>query len=666
MANINNIFTDISINQNNFLTNITQIQKQIQVTNKTVNVFNRSMDELQSKLKMVDYNAFALSFQYAGKALQLVGDSSVAFEESLTDLSVKTGISGEALEALSANARKLGVSTGLGAGQALKAYQVLASQIDVSKVGLEGLNALQAKTMTLAKASGLGVEGVAMALSATINQFGLEASEANRVINVLAAGAKYGAAGIPELSEALGAVGTAARNAGVNVESASGALEVLSRGNLKGVEAGRALEAVMQGMQSSLGIDFNNTSLASGLEVLKPRLNDVAYLTGVFGANNMEAAQYLIANAAAVQEMTDKVTDSNVAQEQASFRSETVASRMAVAREWVDNLKYSIFELTGGWSGYLSLVGEGLAGIANFIPLVGLLGKGFGFLKAQTILAKQSMNALTLSVNRQTIAQKLQKLSTAAIAKVLSLWRKAQWLTNAAMYACPIVWIVLGIAALVAGIVLVIKKFDSWGAALLSFLGPIGWVINAFMILKNNWESIVEAFKTDGILEGLKRIGVVLLDTMLYPVQQFLTLLGKIPGFSFARKKAEKIQAMRDSLKLASPAKQKATDKATGKTVVEGEGIEEQGGLNSFSSLGMNNSASVPTLQTTLPAAAQQSSQAAVTGGARNSSVTINLGKLMENVNIYAREFRDGLNDLDNKVLESLTRVLNVAQSSVI
>lgn len=69
MANINNIFTDISINQNNFLTNITQIQKQIQVTNKTVNVFNRSMDELQSKLKMVDYNAFALSFQYADKAL---------------------------------------------------------------------------------------------------------------------------------------------------------------------------------------------------------------------------------------------------------------------------------------------------------------------------------------------------------------------------------------------------------------------------------------------------------------------------------------------------------------------------------------------------------------------------------------------------------------------
>lgn len=619
--------------------------------------------------KATDYallNMKAELYERVGKALQTVSNSSVVFEENLKSLSISTGISGEALEVLSANARKIGVSTGLGAGQALKAYQVLASQIDISKVGLEGLNALQAETMTLAKASGLGVEGVAMALSATINQFGLEASEANRVINVLAAGAKYGAAGIPELAEALGTVGAVARNAGVNVESASGALEVLSRGNLKGVEAGRALEAVMQGMQSSLGIDFNNTSLASGLEVLKPRLNDVAYLTGVFGANNMEAAQYLIANAAAVQEMTDKVTDSNVAQEQASFRSETVASRMAVAREWVDNLKYSIFELTGGWSGYLSLVGEGLAGIANFIPLVGLLGKGFGFLKAQTILAKQSMNALTLSVNRQTIAQKLQKLSTAAIAKVLSLWRKAQWLTNAAMYACPIVWIVLGIAALVAGIVLVIKKFDSWGAALLSFLGPIGWVINAFMILKNNWESIVEAFKTDGIFGGLKRIGVVLLDTMLYPVQQFLTLLGKIPGFSFARKKAEKIQAMRDSLKLASPAKQKATDKATGKTAVEGEGIEEQGGLNSFSSLGMNNSASVPTLQTTLPAAAQQSSQAAVTGGARNSSVTINLGKLMENVNIYAREFREGLNDLDNKVLESLTRVLNVAQSSVI
>lgn len=68
MANVNNILADFSIDQNNFLTNITQIQKYTQITNKTINMFNRSVGELNNKLKAADYNALALSFQYADKA----------------------------------------------------------------------------------------------------------------------------------------------------------------------------------------------------------------------------------------------------------------------------------------------------------------------------------------------------------------------------------------------------------------------------------------------------------------------------------------------------------------------------------------------------------------------------------------------------------------------
>lgn len=69
MANINNILANFSVNQNNFITTITQIQKHTQITNKTINVFNQSVGELNNKLKAADYNAFALSFQYADKAL---------------------------------------------------------------------------------------------------------------------------------------------------------------------------------------------------------------------------------------------------------------------------------------------------------------------------------------------------------------------------------------------------------------------------------------------------------------------------------------------------------------------------------------------------------------------------------------------------------------------
>lgn len=608
------------------------------------------------------FNAKAQFYESVGKSLQSVSDSSILFEQSLYSISASTGLTGDALNALSDNARKLGQSMGLGAGQALKAYQVLASQVDLSKVGMEGMNVLQEKTMTLAKAAGMEVEGAAMAMSGTISQFGLEADEAGRVMNVLAAGARFGAAGIPELSQALGAAGETARAVGVDVESATGALEVLSRGNLKGAEAGEALSKVMQGMQVSLGIDFNTTSLSSGLEALKPHLNDAAYLTQLFGEENVAAAQYLIANASAVQEMTGKVTDSNVAQEQADIRSQTMASRMAVARERFENLKYTVFELTGGFSGYLSIMGEAVANAANFIPLIALLSKGFRTLRAMKLLDKSATEALTLSINRQVIAQKLHSLWTGIIKGATMVWTGAQWLLNAALNANPIGLLILGIAALVGMVTWAINKFSTWGAAFLFLMGPIGWMINAFMILKNNWASVVEAFKTDGIGGGLKRLGTVVRDVILYPVQQILELLGKIPGFSSAKKGAEKMQGLRDGLKLTTPAEEKKTEEAASAGAMS-TGTAGMG-ISSATLPGTDNASLVPTFQTTSPAAVQQSSAAAMAGGTRSSSVTVNLGKLMDNVNIYAAEFRDGLNDLDNQVLASLTRVLNIAQSS--
>lgn len=81
---------------------------------------------------------------------------------------------------------------------------------------------------------------------------------------------------------------------------------------------------------------------------------------------------------------------------------------------------------------------------------------------------------------------------------------------------------------------------------------------------------------------------------------------------------------------------------------------------------GTDNASLIPTYQSTSPAAVQQSTESTVAGGTRSTHVVINLGKLMDQVNIYAQEFRDGLNDLDGKVLDSLTRVLNIAQSNVI
>ena len=87
-------------------------------------------------------------------------------------------------------------------------------------------------------------------------------------------------------------------------------------------------------------------------------------------------------------------------------------------------------------------------------------------------------------------------------AGVLGVITAAQWLWNAAMMANPITWIVLAIAALIAGLVLLIMNWDTVVAWLQDVWGScIEW-------LKGVWDSVVEGFDA-----GLKAVSQFFTDT---------------------------------------------------------------------------------------------------------------------------------------------------------
>lgn len=135
------------------------------------------------------------------------------------------------------------------------------------------------------------------------------------------------------------------------------------------------------------------------------------------------------------------------------------------------------------------------------------------------------------------------------LSKIIKIVQFAQIAWNIAMSANPIGLIVVGIAALIGFIALAINKFESFGSAMLIILGPIGMIINAFMILKSYWSSIVEAFSVNGILGGLKMIGVAIIDMLLYPIQQLLDLISYIPGLgSIAGAGRDMINGLRESI----------------------------------------------------------------------------------------------------------------------
>lgn len=190
---------------------------------------------------------------------------------------------------------------------------------------------------------------------------------------------------------------------------------------------------------------------------------------------------------------------------------------------WVANLQSSIAESVGGWMPLIQALGMGGTAITGMISIGGQLFQMLG-----------------------------------KLANITKLNTKAQWLWNAAMNANPIGLIIAAIVALIAIVVVAIKHWDDWGAALMVFLGPVGLIISSFKSIYDHWESIKQAFQTEGIIGGLKRIGVVILDALLKPLQQVLELAAKFDPTGLAQKGLDALKAFRESNNLVTPGEQQA------------------------------------------------------------------------------------------------------------
>lgn len=428
---------------------VAKVRKEFERLNKKTEEAQEKAERFGSiceRIGNLQFKNFIDMLDRSVQAFEEATGSGMEYEQAMADLVAITGIAGKELEEIGRVARQTGKESGLGATGAVNAFTLLASQIQIDKIGLQGLMTLQKETITLAQAAGMDMAEAATAMAATINQFGLEATEANRVINVLAAGSKYGAAEISDLAQSFKVTGSTAAAAGLSVEQTAGALEVLSQSNLKGAEAGTALRNILLKMQTTLGMDFTKVGLDTALEALKPKLNDVTYLAKLFGAENIAAAQYLITNAQAVGELTQQVTGTTVAQEQAAIRTDTAAEAYKRLQAKMDDVKISFFEATGALAPYIAVTGDALPIIASLMAVVGSTAQVIAFFQKNAILAKTAIVAKTAA-----------ELAAVGVMKVVAAGQAA---LNAVMAANPVALVVLAIAALVAGLVYAYKHSD--------------------------------------------------------------------------------------------------------------------------------------------------------------------------------------------------------------
>lgn len=223
-----------------------------------------------------------------------------------------------------------------------------------------------------------------------------------------------------------------------------------------------------------------------------------------------------------------------------------------------------IFKGAGEDSGLAFIEGLGSMDLdITKLPSVEQAGAGIkGFFSDISSWAGQTFG--NIGIYAQQISPMLQFVAAAipimqTLTKVTWLQEAAQWALNIAMDANPIGLVIIAIAALIGLVVGIIKYYDEWGAAVAQLLGPLGFIINLVQSFRRHWDSITEAFKNGGIIAGIKRIGLVILDAILMPIEQILNLLSKIPGLG----------------KLALPAKSFITDLRKRLELTEGDPVPE-------------------------------------------------------------------------------------------
>ena len=274
------------------------------------------------------------------------------FEQSMANAASVAGATGDDFARMTALAREMGSKTVFSASQAADALYYMASagyKVD------QMADSIQA-TLNLASATQSDLAFTTDTVISTLNQFGLEANQAERVTNVFAAAIGNSMANMDKLSNSMGYVGPVANSLGYSIEETTGALAVLYNAGYDGSTAGTALRQSLVSLMNpstALGV-FEELGLT--YEEVNPATNDLATIIDRLGAAGMDTSQamkvfgaragpgmlaLLSAGGDAVRDMTDSITGTNKATEMAEVQLNTLQGQVKILKSELEEIAIS-------------------------------------------------------------------------------------------------------------------------------------------------------------------------------------------------------------------------------------------------------------------------------------------------------------------------------------
>ena len=487
------------------------------------------------------------------------------------------------------------------------------------------------------------LEKIVGVTSTVIKNYGLEWSDAMAIQDKIQLTAKNGVTSFEQLADALPRVAGNAATLGVSIDELMGTFATLTGVSGNTAEVSTQMAAIFTAlvkpsaeaskMAEEMGIQFDAAAVkaAGGLESFLHQLGDAIgeYSTKT---GTLESTIYatLFGSAEAVRaltplqgELSAKFTenislmrDSAGTMDEAydSMATSSSSTLQMLSNAW-NGITDSIYANFGGLISGGASVLESLGSLSDAIPILEMIGKTSAFAAVKTKVAAVATKA----------------------------WGIAQGVFNTIASMNPIGLLVAAIVAAIAAITLCITKYEDFGATLLMLMGPIGMLINAIMQIKAHWDSITEAFESEGILGGIKRIGIVLMDALLYPVQQLLELCSKIPGVgNLAAGAAEKIHSVRERLNLTeNETKEEKAEDGTAKTKTEGGSIRIGSGTSPIGE-----------------AISGSASAATADKGGQIKNINISIDKVVEQFTVSTTNVSD-LSQVKDMVAQALVDAVN-------
>lgn len=485
-----------------------------------------------------------LTVPIAGAGVAVAGVAA-KFESAMSEVAAISGASGNELQALTDKAQEMGATTKFSASESAEALKYMAMAGWDTEAMLNGINGV----MQLAAASGEDLASTSDIVTDAMTAFGLSADQSTRFADVLAQTANRSNTSVALMGETFKYVAPVAGALGYSIEDTSVAIGLMANSGIKGSQAGTSLKNVLTNLakptdqvQSYMNkLNISLTDSAGNVKPLNQLLNEMR--DGFNGLTEAEKAEYA-AGIAGKEGMSGLLAIVNSSQTDFDNLTEAINNSGGAAQNVADVMMDNL-------GGQLTILKSTLEGIAIsfgniLLPTVKKVVESLqGFLTWLNELTDgQKQLVVTIAMVVAAIGPVLLiigKLITAVtnVIKVVNLLTPAFAALNAVMAANPVGIIIVAIAGLVAALVTLYNKNETFrnfvNTAWAQIKEVISGVVNALVTfftatIPGAIDAVVAWFQT--LADNISNFFTVVIPEKINALVQWFTGLPERIGYA--------------------------------------------------------------------------------------------------------------------------------------